>query len=137
VVGFINPGVDAARGSVEVKLNITKPPSYLRQDMTVSVDIETARRTATVVIPTSAVEDTATDKPWVLVARDKHAVKQFVTLGLKGDTRVEVLDGVAAGELVVPATKAGVKAGQRVRAQVQGDPPPATVRPTGKNPMTP
>ena len=49
VVGYINPGIDAARGSVEVKLNVANPPAYLRQDMTVSVDIETARRTATVV----------------------------------------------------------------------------------------
>ena len=118
VVGFINPGVDATRGSVEVKLNIANPPAYLRQDMTVSVDIETARRTGTVVIATSAVQDAATDKPWVLVVRSKHAVKQFVKLGLRGDTRVEVLDGIAAGESVLPASKVGVKAGQRVRATV-------------------
>jgi HlyD family secretion protein len=117
-VAYINPAVDAARGSVEVKLAVENPPAYLRQDMTVSIDIETARRTATVVIATNAVEDAATDKPWVLVVRDKHAVKQFVTLGLRGDTRVEVLSGIAAGEGVVPISKTGVKAGQRVRAHV-------------------
>ncbi len=137
VVGYINPGVDAARGSVEVKLNITQPPTYLRQDMTVSVDIETARRTATVVIATSTLQDAATDKPWVLVVRDKRAIKQFVKLGLRGDTRVEVLDGIAAGEAVVPASKTGVKAGQRVRAQVQAVPPPAVAPATGKDPMGP
>ena len=137
VVAYINPGIDAARGSVEVKLNVISPPAYLRQDMTVSVDIETARRTVTVVIATSTIEDAATDKPWVLVVRGKHAVKQFVTLGLRGDTRVEVLDGIAAGELVVPMSKVGVKAGQRVRAQVQAVPPPANERPTGKIPMSP
>lgn len=125
VVAYINPGVDAARGSVEVKLNIPNPPAYLRQDMTVSVDIETARRTATVVIATSAVQDAATDKPWVLVVRGARAVKQFVKLGLRGDTRVEVLDGIAAGESVVPASKIGVKAGQRVRATVIAIPDPA------------
>ena len=36
-VAYINPGVDAQRGSVEVKLDVAEPPSYLRQDMTVSV----------------------------------------------------------------------------------------------------
>ena len=137
VVAYINPGVDATRGSVEVKLNITNPPAYLRQDMTVSVDIETARRTATIVIPTSTLEDAATDKPWVLVARGKHAVKQFVTLGLLGDTRVEVLQGIAKGEGVIPKSKQGVKAGQRVRAQLQAVPAPAATRPTGKDPMGP
>ena len=137
VVAYINPGVDATRGSVEVKLNITNPPAYLRQDMTVSVDIETARRRATIVIPTSTLEDAATDKPWVLVARGKHAVKQFVTLGLLGDTRVEVLQGIAKGEGVIPKSKQGVKAGQRVRAQLQAVPAPTATRPTGKDPMGP
>ena len=45
-VVYINPGVDLQRASVEVKLRVREPPAYLRQDMTVSVDIETARRPA-------------------------------------------------------------------------------------------
>ena len=118
VVAYINPGVDATRGSVEVKLNVTNAPAYLRQDMTVSIDIETAKRAASVVVATSAVQDASSDKPWVLVVRDKRAVKQFVKLGLRGDTRVEVLEGIAANEGVVPISKTGVKAGQRVRATV-------------------
>ena len=124
VVAYINPGVDPTRGSVEVKLSVPNPPIYLRQDMTVSIDIETARRTGAVVIASSAVEDAATDKPWVLVVRDKRVVKQFVTLGLRGDTRVEVLGGIKAGEGVVPVSKTGVKAGQRVRATITAVPPP-------------
>ena len=137
VVAYINPGVDATRGSVEVKLDIANPPDYLRQDMTVSADIETARRTATVVIAASTLEDASTDKPWVLVVRGKHAVKQFVKLGLRGDTRVEVLEGLTAGEAVVPSSKTGVKAGQRVRAQMQPVPPPSAAHSTGKDPMGP
>ena len=137
VVAYINPGVDAARGSVEVKLAVTQPPAYLRQDMTVSIDIETARRTAAVVLPTNTLEDAASDQPWVLVVRDKRVVKQFVTLGLRGDTKVEVLSGIAAGEGVVPVSKTGVKAGQRVRAQVQTAPPPAREHAAGKSPMAP
>ncbi len=123
VVAYINPGVDAARGSVEVKLAVTQAPAYLRQDMTVSIDIETARRTATVVLPTRTVEDAASEQPWLLVVRGQRAVKQFVTLGLRGDSRVEVLSRVAAGEGVVPVSKTGVKAGQRVRASATALPP--------------
>jgi HlyD family secretion protein len=136
-VAYINPGIDATRGSVEVKLAVANPPTYLRQDMTVSVDIETARRTAAVVIPASTLEDAATDKPWVLVVREKRAVKQFVTLGLQGDTRVEVLQGVAAGEGVVPKSKLGVKAGQRVRPRTQPVPLPDRGQAAGKSPMAP
>ena len=122
VVAYINPGVDATRGAVEVKLDVANPPAYLRQDMTVSVDIETARRSAALVIASNTVEEAASDKPWVLVVRNGRAVKQFVRLGLRGNTRVEVLDGLVAGEGVVPVSKVGVKAGQRVRADVMAMP---------------
>jgi P-type Ca2+ transporter type 2C len=118
IVAYINPAIDATRGSVEVKLNVINPPMYLRQDMTVSVDIETARRTVTVFIAASTIEDASTEKPWVLVVRHKRAVKQYVKLGLRGDTRVEVLEGITAGEGVVPVSKISVKADQRVRAKV-------------------
>ena len=146
VVAYINPGVDATRGSVEVKLDVARPPAYLRQDMTVSVDIETARRTAAVVVPTQVIEDAASDKPWVLVVRGQHVVKQFVTLGLRGDARVEVLSGVTAGERVVPVAKVGVKDGDRVRATVvepasdtPGSPPSARAgtSPTAGPPTAP
>lgn len=128
LVAYINPGVDAARGSVEVKLAVSRPPAYLRQDMTVSIDIETARRAASIVLPTSTLEDAGSDAPWVLVVRDKRAVKQFVTLGLRGDSKVEVLSGIAVGEGVVPVSKTGVKAGQRVRATAAPVPPPAQAK---------
>ena len=118
VVAYINPGVDATRGAVEVKLDVANPPAYLRQDMTVSVDIETARRSAAVVVATSALQDAASNAPWVLVARGNYARKQFVKLGLRGDTRVEVTDGLAAGEGVITASKTGVRADQRIRAQM-------------------
>lgn len=41
---YINPGINAQTGAVEVKLDIPQPPSNLRQDMTVSVDIAVAHR---------------------------------------------------------------------------------------------
>ena len=48
-LSYINPVVDITRASVEVKLAVTEPPDYLRQDMTVSVDIAVARRDDAVV----------------------------------------------------------------------------------------
>ncbi|HQR12027.1 MAG TPA: efflux RND transporter periplasmic adaptor subunit [Casimicrobiaceae bacterium] len=111
---YINPGIDALRGSVEVKLRVPQPPPYLRQDMTVSVDIEVGRRSGTLIAPSDAIHDAAT-QPYVLVAAGGRATKRPVTLGLKGIGHVEIRDGVAAGdELILSA--AGVAAGRRVRA---------------------
>jgi HlyD family secretion protein len=114
-VAYINPGIDATRGSVEVKLLVANPPSYLRQDMTVSVDIETARRDNALVVATGAVRDTSSPTPWVMVVRGGRTARQVVTIGLRGDSRSEVLGGISPGDVVVPATAAAIAVGQRVR----------------------
>ena len=116
---YINPAVDASRGSVEVKLRVLDAPAYLRQDMTVSVDILTAHRPSTLVLPTGALRDATSATPWVLVVRQHHLVRQAVKLGLLGDDRVEVLDGLAAGEPVILASAVTLSAGQRVRARLK------------------
>jgi len=111
---YINPGIDALRGSVEVKLRVPDPPAYLRQDMTVSVDIEVARRNGTLVAPADAVFDAVGAHPWVLVVTDHRAVKTPVVLGAKGEGNVEILDGVAAGDRLASAAS-GVLPGAWVR----------------------
>ncbi|HSD99658.1 MAG TPA: efflux RND transporter periplasmic adaptor subunit [Burkholderiales bacterium] len=116
VLVYINPGIDALRGSVEVKLRVPKPPAYLRQDMTVSVDIEVARSAGAVVVPADTVRDAGSAQPWVLAVDGGRAVRRAVKLGLKGDGRVEVLDGVAPGDRLISASQAMVGSGQRVRA---------------------
>jgi HlyD family secretion protein len=83
--------------------------------MTVSVDIETARRQNALVLPTRAVRDAASSNPWVMGIRNGRAVKRPVRLGLRGETRIEILDGVAEGEQIVPVN-AGAVIGQKLRA---------------------
>ena len=119
---YINPAVDPLRGSVEVKLKVPEPPAYLVQDMTASVDIEVARRADTVYVPTETVREANGAQPWVLAIRGFRAVRQPVKLGLRGDGRIEILDGVEAGDRLIPATNALVKAGQRVRAVAPQNP---------------
>ncbi|ADH88516.1 efflux transporter, RND family, MFP subunit [Ancylobacter novellus DSM 506] len=111
---YINPSVDIARASVEVKLTVPDPPDYLRQDMTVSVDIAVDRRQDAVIVPTRTVHEPTSAAPWVLVVREGRARNQPVRLGLRAADKVQILEGVAPGESLVPVA-AGVRAGQRVR----------------------
>ena len=50
------PAVDAQRGAIEVKFALADgtPPAFLREDMTLSVEVETGRRDAALVLPQSA-----------------------------------------------------------------------------------
>ncbi|NLF54165.1 MAG: efflux RND transporter periplasmic adaptor subunit [Thauera phenolivorans] len=114
-LSFISPVIDALRGSVEVRLRVPEPPDYLREDMTVSIDIVTARRERAIVVPADTVRDAGGEQPWVLVVRDGVARRQPVRAGLHGDGRVEILEGVVAGEQLVPAHEDTIGEGDRVR----------------------
>lgn len=115
MVSYINPGIDATRGSVEIKLLVDKPPTYLRQDMTVSVDIITAQKANAITIPSATLHDASSNAPWVMVVRNKHTVRQSVKLGLRGDNQVEVLSGLKNGEALILANIGTINANQRVR----------------------
>jgi HlyD family secretion protein len=114
-VAYIAPAVDLSRGTVEVKLDVENPPPFLRPDMTVSVNVETGRDPGALVLPAGAIRDPGTG-PWALVVRGGETVRQDVKLGMRGDGRVQVLDGLAPGEWVVsPAAPVGP--GRRVRTE--------------------
>lgn len=114
VVSFINPAVDIARASVEVKLTVPSPPDYLRQDMSVSVDIEAARRPGTLVLPARSVRDAQSGRGWILGMRDGRAVRQEITVGVRGPGQVEILSGAREGDIAVPVTS-GLVTGRRFR----------------------
>jgi HlyD family secretion protein len=113
-LAYINPGVDATTGAVEVKLDVAAPPAVLKQDMTVSVDIEVARRAQALIVPLSAVHDLDA-APWVLRLEGRHAVRRPVQLGLRSGGLAEVLGGLAEGDAVLAGSSV-VQAGARVRA---------------------
>ncbi|CCD98828.1 putative efflux transporter [Bradyrhizobium sp. STM 3809] len=114
VLSYINPGVDLSRASVQVKLIVKDPPDYLRQDMTVSVDIEVASRKDTLELPVRSVHDLTSGQPWVLGEKDGRAVKRPVRAGIRGNSHVEIVDGLSAGDIAVPASS-GLVTGQRFR----------------------
>ncbi|MDK9696885.1 MAG: efflux RND transporter periplasmic adaptor subunit [Siculibacillus sp.] len=111
---YVNPSVDPQTATVQVKLRLPNPPAYVRQDMTVSVDIEVARRPDALVLPTTAVHDPLTRRAWVLVVEDGRAVRREVVVGLRGESRIEIVEGLAASDRVIPV-RAKVEAGDRVR----------------------
>lgn len=115
-VSFIAPAVDPTRGTIEVRLEIPEAPAYLRPAMTLSVEVEVARKADALVAEASWVRDLATETPWVLVARDGRAERSDVKLGLLGDERVEIVTGADATTRIIPPTAVGVVPGSRVRA---------------------
>lgn len=112
---YINPGVDAQRGSVEVKLRVSQPPAYVRQDMTVSVDIEVAKRSQAVLVPTEAVHNLDSPEPWVMKVVSGKAIRTPIRLGLRSQGMCEVLEGLAANDQVLATAALPVNDKARVR----------------------
>lgn len=125
-LAYINPAVDPQRGSVEVKFDVARPPPYLRQDMTVSIDTEVARRAGALVVPAETVHDSAGGAPWVLKVVGRHLRRQPVRTGISGGGNTEILAGLKPGDLVAPAA-GGLADGSRIRAK----PAPPKVRRAG------
>jgi HlyD family secretion protein len=110
---YIAPSVDPQKGTVEVRLEIVKPPAFLRTDMTVSVELLGKTRSNVWVLPAEAVRDADRNTPWVLVIRDGVATRVPVKLGLKGLGSVELVEGVTDSDDIIASTQP-VAAGDKV-----------------------
>ena len=117
----IAPSVDAQRGAIEVRFALEPgAPDFLREDMTLSVEVETARRESALVLPLAALRTEGSAQSTeiaaqVLVQVDGRAEARDLRLGLRNLASVEVLQGLRAGDEVLVG--GAVEAGQRVRTR--------------------
>ena len=113
VIAYISPGVDAARGSVELRLDIPKPPAFLKSDMTVSIELAGPLLKQALLLPADAIRQLQSDAPYVLLNRTGDATRVAVRTGLQMQGRVQILQGVAADDPVILTRD--VEPGARVR----------------------
>ena len=101
VIAYLSPGVDAARGTVELRLDIPQPPAFLKSDMTVSVDITGPLLKQVVFAPADSVRQLQSDTPYVVLDREGVATKAPVRLGVQMQGKAQLVKGVEAGERLV------------------------------------
>jgi HlyD family secretion protein len=115
----ISPEANRQKATVQVKVQVLHPDSYLRPEMNATVaflgDVKTGENTpskAMVVIPATAVRDNA-----VFVITDDRAVKRPVKLGGTNAQGVVVENGLIGGEDIVVNPPADLKDGQKVKVK--------------------
>ncbi|MDZ4730813.1 MAG: efflux RND transporter periplasmic adaptor subunit [Xanthomonadales bacterium] len=121
-VSFIAPSVDPQRGTLDIRLTVDPVPDYLRQDMTVSVNVETGRREHALIVPNDALADSAAGQADLWMVVDGTAQLTRVTLGLRGLVLSEITSGVNAGDWVLANGAANIADGQRVRIKEEAVP---------------
>lgn len=115
VIAYISPGVDAARGTVELRLDIPKPPAFLKSDMTVSIDVTGPVLKQAVFAPAEIVHQLQSDAPYVVLERDGVATRAPVRVGAQTQGKVQLVQGVQAGDRLVLTRD--VHPGVQVRAR--------------------
>jgi RND family efflux transporter MFP subunit len=92
-----------------VRLDRTLP--FLRDGMTVDVDIITHAAAHALVVGNDAIRHDEQNKPYVFVVRDGRTVKTAVTLGAANETQTVVTHGLAVGDVVVNDRNIAIGAG--------------------------
>jgi len=111
---FINSVVDPDSRTVKVRTEVPNPDGRLKPDMFANVEIVTDVNSAAISVPQSAVLDDG-GKSIVFVAEGKGYKQRQVQLGIRNGDRVEIIDGLKAGDQVV------VKGNYLLLQQSKGD----------------
>ncbi|MDP2262179.1 MAG: efflux RND transporter periplasmic adaptor subunit [Hydrogenophaga sp.] len=118
----IAPLVDAQRGAIEVKFSLLQPvPAFLREDMTLSVEVETARRDRALVVPVDALRGDESTGTSVWIVRDGRVAALPVRLGLRTLDAAEIIEGLGEADRVLIG--AAPLPGQRARVGTDAAPP--------------
>lgn len=110
----LDPRIDAEGRSVALRARIANPDSKLRPGLFARVTLITERRDNALMIPEQAVFARGEDS-FVYVVRDGKAVLTRIVLGLRQGARVEVTEGLSAGDQVVSAGHLKLRDGAPVR----------------------
>ena len=97
---LINSVVDPDTRTVKVRTEVANPDGRLKPDMFANVQIVTALNRTAISIPQSAVLNDE-GKTVVFVAEGNAYKKRQVQAGIQNDDRVEIIDGLNAGDKVV------------------------------------
>jgi HlyD family secretion protein len=111
-VTSVAPAVNAQARTVAVKIRPTSA-NPLKPGMFAQATIVVAAHEGALVLPSAAVTQ-HDGQTVVFLVHDGRAVQKPVRLGLRGDSSVEVLDGLASGDTVVVSDVADLADGQLV-----------------------
>lgn len=97
---LISSVVDPETRSVKVRTEVPNPDGRLKPEMFANVQIITDLHRTAISIPESAVLDDG-GKSVVFVAEGSGYAKRGVNIGIQGNGRVEIIEGLQAGDKVV------------------------------------
>jgi len=113
-VDVILPAADAGSRQLRVRVIVANPPTTLRAGGFARVTFETGRVNNAIVAPREAIKRTKQGTVAAVVDADGNVTVREVTLGAEDAKGIQVLTGLAAGDMVVTMSFAPPKDGSKV-----------------------
>lgn len=128
----VEPRIDAATRSVQARALADNPEGQLLPGGFVTVELELGADQAGIVVPSMAVIPTGGGHA-VFVARDGKAAEVAVEVGVRTETTVQILKGLAPGDVVLTTNLLRVRPGAPVTLRTVEEaavaPPPSAAAP--------
>ena len=110
----VAPAVDAQTNTVAVRVRLANPGGELKAGLYATAHIAVAIHQNAIVVPDSALVVEG-DDTFVFVSQGEKVQKRKVTIGIRGDKRAEITEGLKQGERVVTTGAFGLGDGTRIK----------------------
>jgi Cu(I)/Ag(I) efflux system membrane fusion protein len=119
-VTLIYPHLMAETRSARIRIELPNPDDVLRPDMYADVEIATGTGAPVLTVANSAVIDSGNRQVVIIDKGEGHFEPREVTLGRRGEGRVEIRQGLAENENVVVSANFLIDAESNLRAALNG-----------------
>jgi len=120
IVSYIYPTLKPETRTVQIRAELANPGHLLKPGMYVQVELAATSSGKAITIPNSAVIDSGTRQLVFVQVGEGRFEPRAVKLGGRGDSFVEVLDGVKEGEQVVTTANFLIDAESNLTAAIGG-----------------
>ncbi len=117
----IDAKIDETNRNITLRAFVPNDDDVLKPGMFARVTIITAEKADALFVPESAIVPRGNDSFVLKVNPDRTTTSTAVTLGERKNGDVEIISGLAAGDIVVTAGHLKVREGQRVDYQLAGE----------------
>ena len=119
-VAYVYPTLKAETRTVPVRVELANPGLLLKPGMFAQIELAVSVKAKVVTVPLAAVIDSGTRQMVFLSLGEGRFEPREVKLGGRSDSRVEVLDGVKAGDSVVSSANFLIDAESNLKAALGG-----------------
>lgn len=117
-ITYVYPTLTAETRTVPVRVELANPGGLLKPGMFAQVELPATSKGAVLTVPTSAVIDSGTRQIVLVQLQEGRFEPRDVKVGARSEDRIEIIEGVRDGEMVVVAANFLIDAESNLKAAV-------------------